>query len=81
MGELLKLVLVIYVISLIIALVGAFIKFLADVHKWHDREERVTIEPSNLEEPEEEKEEEREVIEDDTNSGEHNTSAFSLFGN
>lgn len=79
MGELLKLVLVIYVITLIISMVGAFIKFLADVHKWHDREEKVVIEPSNPQEPEEEKEE-SEVIKDDTDTREHNTSAFSLFG-
>lgn len=86
MGALLKLALTIYIVSLIISMIGAFIKFVADTHKWHDREERVHITKSafesDLEEPEKpiDVTKESEVIENDTERDKHNTSAFSIFG-
>lgn len=50
MGELLKLILCIYVCFLICSAVVAFIKFVADTRKWHDKEERIHITASQFEE-------------------------------
>ncbi len=92
MGEILKLILSVYMITLIITMIGAFIKFVLDVWKWHDREEKTVITASQFEadlnEPEEVAEvneisapvdetKESEVKENDESS-EHNTST--IFG-
>lgn len=91
MGDLLKLILCIYVITLIISMVIAVIKFVIDTFRWHDREEKAKIFASNDSSNEEtedktsesEKEsisevKESEVIENDSESREHNTST--IFG-
>lgn len=91
MGDLLKLILCIYVITLIVSMVIAVIKFVVDTFRWHDREEKVKIFASNDSAKEEtedktfdsEKEpisevKESEVIENDSESREHNTST--IFG-
>ena len=49
MGEILKLILSVYMITLIITMIGAFIKFFLDVRKWHDREEKTVITASQFE--------------------------------
>lgn len=72
MKDLLLLILAIYLISLIVSLIGAFFKFIYDVNKWHDKEEKAVITPSN-EEAEETTAEESEVNENDTNAREHHT--------
>ncbi len=89
MGEILKLILSVYMITLIITMIGAFIKFVLDVWKWHDREVKTVITASQFEadlnEPEEVNEisapvdetKESEVKENDE-SAEHNTST--IFG-
>lgn len=50
MGELLKLILCIYVCFLLGSAVVAFFKFVADTRKWHDKEERIHITASQFEE-------------------------------
>lgn len=76
MGELLKLVLVIYVITLIFSMIIAVIKFVIDTWKWHDPEKRVHITKSAFED--ELKESEESEVNDNGNSidesAEHNTS-------
>lgn len=77
MGELLKLVLVFYVITLIISMIIAVIKFVIDTWKWHDPEKRVHITKSAFEDDLKESEE-SEVEENGSSideSAEHNTSA------
>lgn len=91
MGDLLKLMLCIYIASLIISMAIAVVKFIIDTVRWHDREEKAKIFASNdlaKEETEDktsdsEKEpisevKESEVIENDSESREHNTST--IFG-
>lgn len=59
---------------------GAFVSiviFAVDVIKWHDKETKVKIIPSNNPEPEED-EPESEVIDNVRDDGEHNTPAFSI---
>lgn len=76
MGEILKLILSVYTITLIVTMIGAFIRFILDVRKWHDKEVKTVITASQFEadlnEPEE-----SEVKENDE-SAEHNTST--IFG-
>ena len=43
MGALFKLILCLYLLSLIISLFGAFIRFVIDVGKWHNYEKKVNI--------------------------------------
>lgn len=60
--------------------VGAFVSiviFAIDVIKWHDKETKVKIIPSNNPEPEE-NEPESEVNDNVRNDGECNTSTFSI---
>lgn len=71
MSVLLKFVLIIYILSLSISMFCALIRFLLDVRRWHDKEEKVHITPSQFEadlnEPETEEknmEEEKEIEED-----------------
>lgn len=76
MGELLKFAFTLYVLSLVFSMLCALVRFLADVRKWHDKEEKVHITPSQFEadlnEPVEE-EEEKEVEEDVGECRERNT--------
>lgn len=64
MGDLLKFAFTLYILSLVFSMLCALFRFLADVRKWHDKEEKVHITPSQFEadlnEPVEE-EEEKEV--------------------
>lgn len=66
MGDLLKFAFTLYILSLVFSMLCALVRFLADVRKWHDKEEKVHITPSQFEadlnEPVEE-EEEKEVEE------------------
>ena len=88
MGEILKLALTIYVLSLVVSMVIAVIKFVIDTWRWHDPEKHVHITKSAFEadlkeEQETEEQEESEVKENGESideSAEHNTSAFSIFG-
>lgn len=59
------------------ALISVFI-FAFDVLRWHDREEKVVITPSHVPDPPEPEEEklESEVIDNATESDEHNSSTF-----
>ena len=50
MSELLKLILCVYLITLVCSAVVAFFKFVLDVRKWHDKEERIHITASQFEE-------------------------------
>lgn len=50
MSELLKLILCLYLITLVFSAIVAFFKFVFDVHKWHDKEERIHITASQFEE-------------------------------
>lgn len=52
MGDLLKLILILYVITLIFSMIIAVIKFVVDTWKWHDPEKRVHISESSCEESE-----------------------------
>lgn len=84
MGELLKLALTIYVISLVISMAISVVKFVVDTWRWHDREERVHITKSAFEADLKESEHEESEVNDNgesvDESNEHNTSAFSIFG-
>ena len=75
MGVLLKFFLVIYIISLLFSLFVALIHFVIDVFRWHDREESVHITPSQFEADlaAEDDTQSEEVINDDSECGEHNT--------
>lgn len=81
MGSLIGFAFTLYILSLIFSMFCALFRFLADVRKWHDKEEKVHITPSQFEadlnEPVEE-EEEKEVNEDAGERREHNTSTFSI---
>lgn len=81
MGDLLKFALTLYILSLVFSMLCALVRFLADVRKWHDKEEKVHITPSQFEadlnEPLTENEE-KEVQEDAGERREYNTSAFSI---
>lgn len=76
MGDLLKFAFTLYILSLVFSMLCALVRFLADVRKWHDKEEKVHITPSQFEadlnEPIEE-EEEKEVEEDAGECRERNT--------
>ena len=76
MGDLLKFAFTLYILSLVFSMLCALFRFLADVRKWHDKEEKVHITPSQFEadlnEPVEE-EEEKEVEEDVGECRERNT--------
>lgn len=76
MGDLLKFAFTLYILSLVFSMLCALVRFLADVRKWHDKEEEVHITPSQFEadlnEPVEE-EEEKEVEEDAGECRERNT--------
>lgn len=50
MGELLKLILCFYLITLVCSALVAFFKFIVDTRKWHDKEERIHITASQFEE-------------------------------
>ena len=84
MGELLKFAFTLYILSLVFSMLCALVRFLADVRKWHDKEEKVHITPSQFEadlnEPLKEEEEniEKEVEEDAGERREHNTPTFSI---
>lgn len=75
MGELLKFALFVYILSLIFSMLCALVRFLLDVRKWHDKEEKVHITPSQFEDDlnEPETAEEKEVEEDARECGECNT--------
>lgn len=81
MGDLLKFALTLYILSLVFSMLCALVRFLADVRKWHDKEEKVHVTPSQFEsdlnEPVTENEE-KEVEEDAGERREYNTSAFSI---
>ena len=49
MGSLIGSILCLYLISLLVSMVLAFFRFIADVKKWHDKEEKVHITPSQFE--------------------------------
>lgn len=51
MGQVLKFFLTIYVITLIISMIIAVVKFWIDTRKWHDKEETAYIKPSQLTAP------------------------------
>lgn len=76
MGDLLKFAFTLYILSLVFSMLCALVRFLADVRKWHDKEEKVHITPSQFEadlnEPVEEAEE-KEVEEDAGECRERNT--------
>lgn len=69
MGEILKLVLVLYVLSLIFSMFVVLVKFVIDTWRWHDKEERVYITKSKFESDLEESEE-REVSDNGSSSDE-----------
>lgn len=73
----LKLSLCLLLFALALGAFASIVIFVIDVIRWHDREEVVKIVPSNSPEPEEAKIE-SEVIDNVTESDEHNTST--LFG-
>lgn len=81
MGSLIGFAFTLYILSLVFSMFCALVRFLADVRKWHDKEEKVHITPSQFEadlnEPVTE-EEEKEVNEDAGERREHNTSTFSI---
>jgi hypothetical protein len=47
MGALIKLILVLYLFSLLFSMFVALLRFLIDVAKWHDKEKKVKITASN----------------------------------
>lgn len=49
MGEIIKLVLALYVLSLIFSMFVVLVKFIIDTWRWHDKEERVYITKSKFE--------------------------------
>lgn len=49
MGELLKFAFTLYILSLVFSMLCALVRFLADVRKWHDKEEKTHITPSQFE--------------------------------
>lgn len=49
MGSLIGSILCLYLITLLVSMVLAFFRFIADVKKWHDKEEKVHITPSQFE--------------------------------
>ena len=76
MGELLKFAFTLYILSLVFSMLCALVRFLADVRKWHDKEEKVHITPSQFESDLNElveEEEEKEVEEDVGECRERNT--------
>lgn len=76
MGDLLKFVLTLYILSLIFSMFCALVRFILDVRKWHDKEEKVHITPSQFEADLNEAvtdEEEKEVEEDAGEHGKHNS--------
>lgn len=76
MGELLKFAFTLYILSLVFSMLCALVRFLADVRKWHDKEEKVHITPSQFEadlNESVEEEEEKEVEEDVGECRERNT--------
>lgn len=76
MGSLIGFAFTLYILSLVFSMFCALVRFLADVRKWHDKEEKVHITPSQFEadlnEPVAE-EEEKEVNEDAGERREHNS--------
>jgi hypothetical protein len=81
MGSLIGFAFTLYILSLVFSMFCALVRFILDVRKWHDKEKKVHITPSQFEadlnEPETE-EERKEVEEDAGECREHNTSAFSV---
>ncbi len=76
MGNILGSILYLYGISLIISMICALFRFLADVKKWHDKEEPVHITPSEFEADllaAEAETQGEEVNVDDSESREHNS--------
>ena len=63
MLDFIQLILSGYLITLIISMIIATIKFVADTRKWHDKEERVQVFASNFEKELEEEPIESEVKE------------------
>lgn len=81
MGELLKFAFTLYILSLVFSMLCALVRFLADVRKWHDKEEKTHITPSQFEADLNEpltNDKEKEVEEDAGERREHNTSTFSI---
>lgn len=84
MGIILKFLLCIYLFSLIISLLIGTLRFFVDVARWHDREEKVKIEPSADDDLKDFEtavfvEKESEVIQND-NDGQRDSSAVLRFG-
>lgn len=81
MGELLKFAFTLYILSLVFSMLCALVRFLVDVRKWHDKEEKTHITPSQFEADLNEpltNDKEKEVEEDAGERREHNTSTFSI---
>lgn len=80
MGTLLKFVITLYILSLIFGMFCALVRFLIDVAKWHDKEEKVHITPSEFEADLNESEVIPDVGADTvvTESGEHNSPTVSI---
>lgn len=81
MVDLLKFALTLYILSLVFSMLCALVRFLADVRKWHDKEEKTHITPSQFEADLNEpltNDKEKEVEEDAGERREHNTSTFSI---
>lgn len=64
-------------LALAIGSLVSIVIFVVDVIKWHDKETKVKIIPSNVPDQSED-EPESEVIDNVRDDGEHNTSAFSI---
>ncbi len=76
MGALLKLILLIYFLSLLLSLFVGLVLFVIDVFRWHDKEEHVHILPSQFEADllaAEAENQSEEVIDNDSESGEHDS--------
>lgn len=69
MGALIKLAICFYVICLSIGALAAIFKFIFDVHKWHDKEDKVKILPSRIFAEEFEREEVEEIERRDFRTG------------
>lgn len=80
---LLKLIFCVYLITLIISMIVALIKFIIDTFRWHDREEKVEIfasssDPEYVENSIENISEEKEVEKNGTDDRQCNSSTFSV---
>lgn len=66
------LLLKLFLLSLLVGSIVSIVSFARDVYRWHDKEEDTVVIPSA------DQTEEREVIEDASNVGEHNSSVVSF---